>query len=93
MDINQQIEDLAYLILQEVGCDISEEDCRTVASLVVKRGYIRQQEGKWIEQIYKPSWMEDDVEIFYECSICGIKNWDTPPYCPSCGSTMKNQIK
>ena len=44
----------------------------------------------WIEKVEKPEWLEDDVCIYYECSSCGINNFDTTPYCPCCGSKMEN---
>ena len=46
------------------------------------------KESKWIEHIEKPDWLEDDVEVYYECSCCGINNFAATPYCPSCGSKM-----
>lgn len=47
-------------------------------------------EGEWIEHIEKPSWLEDDVEVFYNCSVCGTSHWSiTPPFCPNCGAKMK----
>lgn len=46
------------------------------------------KEGKWIERIEKPTWLEDDVEVYYDCSCCGTHNFDTTPYCPICGAKM-----
>ncbi len=45
-------------------------------------------QGKWIERIEKLVWCEDDVEVYYDCSCCGIHNFDTTPYCPCCGAKM-----
>ena len=44
--------------------------------------------GTWIERIEKPEWLEDDVEVSYECSCCGIFNFGQSPYCPACGAKM-----
>ena len=45
--------------------------------------------GHWIERIEKPSWLEDDVEVYYDCSECGTSHWSIiPPYCPECGAKM-----
>ena len=49
----------------------------------------RPKDGNWIERIEKPAWLDDDVNIYYECSCCGINNFDTTPYCPICGAKMK----
>jgi rubrerythrin len=47
-------------------------------------------EGVWIEHIEKPSWLEDDVEVYYNCSVCGTSHWSiAPPFCPNCGAKMK----
>ena len=46
------------------------------------------KEGKWIEHIEKPDWLEDDVEVYYTCSCCGINNFYESPYCPNCGAYM-----
>lgn len=48
------------------------------------------KEGKWIERVEKPDWLEDDVCVYYECSCCGINNFDTTPYCPVCGAKMNS---
>ena len=61
--------------------------------LVVRQGYNQIikypiKEGKWIEHIETLTCCEDDVEIFYECSCCGIHAPGEPPYCPNCGATM-----
>ena len=49
--------------------------------------------ARWIERIEKPEWLEDDVEIYYECSNCGCNNWGESPYCPNCGAKMDKEIK
>lgn len=35
-----------------------------------------------------PEWLEDDVEVYYECSCCGIYNFGQSHYCPGCGAKM-----
>lgn len=55
-------------------------------------GYRKQREGEWIEHIEKPSWLEDDVEVYYNCSVCGTSHWSiTPSFCPNCGAKMKGE--
>ena len=49
---------------------------------------LRPKEGKWIERVEKPEWLEDDVEVYYECSCCGIYNFGQSHYCPGCGAKM-----
>ena len=44
--------------------------------------------GRWIEKQEPITWCEDDVEIFYECSICGCQYFGQSPYCPNCGAKM-----
>ncbi len=60
----------------------------TYAEAVFNIEDIEQKQGKWIERIEKPAWLEDDVEVYYDCSCCGIHNFDTTPYCPVCGAKM-----
>ena len=50
---------------------------------------VEVRHGYWIERIEKPSWLEDDVEVYYDCSECGTSHWSImPPYCPECGAKM-----
>ena len=49
---------------------------------------LRLKEGRWIERVDKPEWLEDDVVIYYECSGCGIYSFDQSHYCPNCGARM-----
>ena len=44
--------------------------------------------GRWVEKQEPITWCEDDVEIFYECSVCGCQNFGESPYCPNCGAKM-----
>ena len=47
--------------------------------------------GRWIERYEKVSWQEDDVERFFECSICGCISGYYSPYCPNCGADMRER--
>lgn len=49
--------------------------------------------AEWIECIEVVEWIEDDAEVFYECSNCGCNNWGKSPYCPECGAKMDKEIK
>ena len=44
--------------------------------------------GRWIEKQEPITWCEDDVEVFYECSVCETQNYGESPYCPNCGAKM-----
>ena len=49
---------------------------------------VEVRHGEWIEHI-EPDWLEDYVEVFYNCSECGSSHWSiAPPYCPNCGAKM-----
>jgi rubrerythrin len=53
---------------------------------------VEVRHGHWIEHIEKPSWLEDDVEVYYNCSECGTSHWSIePPYCPECGARMDGE--
>lgn len=55
---------------------------------------VEVRHGHWIEHIEKPDWLEDDVEVFYNCSECGTSHWSiSPPYCPNCGAKMDCERK
>lgn len=49
----------------------------------------KASEGYWIEKIESIPWCEDDVDVFYECSVCGSNNIGESPYCPNCGAKME----
>lgn len=50
--------------------------------------------GRWIEKQEATSWCDDDVFVFYECSVChdqdGIYS-DKFSYCPNCGAKMDRE--
>lgn len=52
---------------------------------------VEVRHGEWLEHIEKPEWLDDDVEIYYECSVCGCNNFGKSPYCPSCGADMRGE--
>ena len=45
--------------------------------------------GRWNEKQEPISWCEDDVDVFFECSICGTYSPGESPYCPNCGAKMR----
>ena len=49
---------------------------------------VEVRHGEWVEQIETPNWLDDDVEVYYKCSICGCYNWGESAYCPNCGAKM-----
>lgn len=44
--------------------------------------------GRWIMKQEPITWCEDDVDIFWECSVCKCRNFGESPYCPCCGAIM-----
>lgn len=49
------------------------------------------KKGRWIERQEPLPWCEDDVAVFFECSICGIQSSGESPYCPNCGADMRGE--
>lgn len=45
--------------------------------------------GEWIEKYHTVSYLDDDVEVFYECSLCESIAIGPTPYCHHCGAKMK----
>lgn len=55
---------------------------------------VEVRHGRWIEHTHKSDWLEDDVEVYYNCSECGTSHWSIiPPYCPNCGAKMDGERK
>ena len=46
--------------------------------------------GRWIVKEEPIPWCEDDVDMFWECSVCECRNFDESPYCPNCGADMRD---
>lgn len=70
-------------------CGVSTGVCRTKEEAI--EAWNRRADrpkGKWIEKEYYEPWMLDDVEIYYECSVCGATESGTAPYCSNCGAEM-----
>ena len=44
--------------------------------------------GRWIEKQEPLPWCEDEVDMFWECSVCECRNFEKSPYCPNCGAKM-----
>ena len=63
-------------------------DVFRLATALINEGFRLEHKGDWIERIEKPDWLEDDVEVYYECSCCGIYNFGQSHYCPCCGAKM-----
>lgn len=57
------------------------ENAPTVDAAVVVHGW-------WIEKHVPISWCEDDVDVFWECSVCGCQSAGETSYCPECGAKM-----
>ena len=90
------IEEMAFdLCLIDRCKHLPKEECHNTtcahceAESLYNAGYRKQKEGEWIEHIEKPDWLEDDVEVFYECSVCETKSPAPTNYCPNCGAHMR----
>lgn len=49
--------------------------------------------GRWIERTEPISWCEDDVDVFYECSLCNCVEPGKSNYCPNCGAKMDEGVR
>lgn len=67
---------------------LREGDVFRLATALINDGFRLERSGEWIERVEKPEWLEDDVEVYYECSCCGIYNFGQSYYCPGCGAKM-----
>ena len=75
-------------------CEPSMCSIRQAIKSIPTADVVEVRHGYWIERIEKPSWLEDDVEVYYDCSECGTSHWSiTPPYCPECGAKMDGERK
>jgi hypothetical protein len=98
--MKEQIEEMGKLcpFYEEGKCNLLEDeaaecnfDCDMCdfARTLYNAGYRKQKEGEWVERIEKPDWLEDDVDVFYECSVCETKSPAPTNYCPNCGAHMR----
>lgn len=93
----KQIEEMATVMCG--GCPNGEPCmhclCATWynAEALYKAGYRKWREAEWLEHIEPLNWCEDDVDIYYECSYCGVNSSGLAPYCPGCGSKMKGGVQ
>ena len=69
---------------------LREGDVLRLATALINDGFHLERKGEWIERIEKPEWLEDGVEVYYECSCCGIFNFGQSHYCPGCGAKMRS---
>ena len=70
---------------------LREGDIFRLATALINEGFRLERKGEWIERVEKPEWLEDDVEVYYECSCCGIYNFGQSHYCPGCGAKMSGE--
>ena len=55
---------------------------------VNKVDVVEVKHGHWEEVKEVVDWLDDDVEVYYVCSICGCNGYCESPYCPNCGAKM-----
>ena len=91
MSREKQIEKIKDCIDSVYGCDCAYYGVEgmAIAQALVNAGYRKQSEGEWVEHIEKPKWLEDDVDVFYECSVCKTQSPAPTKFCPNCGARMK----
>ena len=76
----------AYVLIYIAGkYDILAVTCEMLREWADKH---TEKRGRWIAKREPISWCEDDVEVFFECSVCGTQNFGESPYCPNCGKPM-----
>lgn len=68
----------------DIFCDVHSMPAADVAPVV---------HGEWVEHIDPLPWCEDDVDVFWKCSVCEAPNFAIPPYCPNCGAKMDGERK
>ena len=92
---SEQIEKMAqdfYSLIPDY--DVNERDCRNAAKGMYAKGYRKQIEGEWIEQIKTTTNVKGMTAhyIINFCSNCGYKIGAIRyrhKYCPNCGAKMK----
>ena len=47
--------------------------------------------GRWVEHKDPIPWCEDDADVFYRCSACGLCVPGETNYCPNCGAKMDGE--
>lgn len=72
---------------------LRDGDIFRIATALINAGFVLEHKGEWIERIEPLTWCEDDVEVYYDCSLCGAHNFDTTPYCPVCGAKLTFEEK
>lgn len=87
-------EKLIELIAEIWGDDLffTDDERNKLADHLIANNMVIQEQGEWIEHIETLAWCEDDVDVFYKCSVCGTHSPDTSPFCPNCGAKM-NEVK
>ena len=48
--------------------------------------------GRWIEKQERIRMVEDDVDIYWVCSVCGATEIGKTNYCHNCGATMDGGV-
>lgn len=69
-----------------------EWDGHTATQAIERIGKLEPvKRGRWIEKQSSIPWCEDDVEVYYECSVCGNTFCCKTNYCHDCGAIMKEE--
>ena len=63
-------------------------DYDTTAQKMVAKGYRKQSEGEWLEQV-RVSKEGKPLLRHYKCNLCGVYLATQANFCPNCGAKMK----
>lgn len=78
--MNEQIEELSNFLWKNTIIH-TEDLCHDVAETVIKAGYCKRSEGKWIRH--------KEYCLYNKCSVCEHGHCREDNYCPNCGAKLK----
>ena len=65
---------------------------KVVAFYETRDDYVKVVHGRWIEKQERITMIEDDVDIYWVCSVCGTTEIGKTNYCHNCGSKMDGEV-
>lgn len=48
--------------------------------------------GRWLVKQESLQYCWDDVDVYFECSICKSNTFGESPFCPNCGAKMDGDV-
>ena len=91
MNKEKQIEEMARDVCNSIVWDqdgYATVECLATAKRLRLKGYCKQSEGEWIEQV-RVSKEGKPLLNHYKCNLCGVYLATQANYCPNCGAKMK----